>query len=90
MKLTELHQHFNNEEVFHAYTMDDLIHVVYKNVKNERTFTLPKDEEIEPELAMLACTALDIPVPFELEKEFLNLQSTSGMLNNITSSKELE
>lgn len=67
MKLTDLHQHFYNEDVYHIYTREDLIHAAYKNTKNNRRFTIPTDaEQIEDEFVIVACTYLDIPFPAEL------------------------
>jgi len=66
MLLTDLHNHFNNCNVYHAYELPTNDHVVYKNHTNDLIVVLPKEEFIPNEFALLACGILGIepPPPF--------------------------
>jgi hypothetical protein len=67
MLITRLHQHFNNNEVYHAFRREDLTHDVYKNRRNNLQITIPIDEdEIPDEFIILICQLLEIETPYEL------------------------
>jgi len=64
MRLIDLQEHFNNNDVWHAFRRPDLNHDVYENEKNGHQFTVPiNEEDIPDEYAELACIWLQIESP---------------------------
>lgn len=61
MRLIDLQTHFSNNGVIFAFRREDMMHDVFKNPKNNKLITVPKqDDEVPEDFAEFACHWLGI------------------------------